>query len=123
MVDPTGAGDAYIAGLLAGLRNGASLDVGGRLGSVTASFVVEARGPQGHAFTVSQLRARYQDAFDSELPDAALPAGSCTKRAQRALWDPAAPAANAERRHAAEPRAAPEFGLRRTATSKGKAQL
>jgi adenosine kinase len=75
VIDPTGAGDAYIAGLLAGLRNGASLDVAGRLGSVTASFVVEARGPQGHAFTVSQLRARYQDAFDSELPVAALPAG------------------------------------------------
>jgi adenosine kinase len=75
VVDPTGAGDAYVAGLLAGLRAGASLDVAGRLGSVAASFVVEARGPQGHAFTLSELRARYRQAFDSELPDAALPAG------------------------------------------------
>ena len=76
VVDPTGAGDAYIAGLLAGLRSGASLEVAGRIGSVAASFVVEARGPQSHEFTVAQLRARYQLAFHSDLPNAALPSGA-----------------------------------------------
>ena len=49
-VDPTGAGDAYIAGLVAGFRPGASPDVAGRMGSLAAAYVVEQHGPQRHRF-------------------------------------------------------------------------
>ena len=63
VVDPTGAGDAYIAGLLAGLRRGASLEAAGRLAAAVASFAVEQRGPQGHAFDTAQLMERYASAF------------------------------------------------------------
>ncbi|HYL70720.1 MAG TPA: carbohydrate kinase family protein [Candidatus Dormibacteraeota bacterium] len=63
VVDPTGAGDAYIAGLLAGLRRGASLEASGRLAAAVASFAVEQPGPQGHSFDTAQLTERYASAF------------------------------------------------------------
>ncbi len=65
-VDPTGAGDAYIAGLLTGLRAGASVDVAGRMGSVAAAYVVAERGPQAHHFDPASFRARYAATFGSE---------------------------------------------------------
>lgn len=65
-VDPTGAGDAYIAGLLAGFRAGASIDVAGRMGSVAAAYVVAERGPQAHHFDRASFRARYVETFGSE---------------------------------------------------------
>jgi adenosine kinase len=68
LVDPTGAGDAYLAALLAGLRGGASLDVAGRMAAVAAAFCVERRGPQGHHFDAPAFRARYTAAFGVELP-------------------------------------------------------
>ncbi len=65
-VDPTGAGDAYIAGLLTGFRAGASVDVAGRMGSVAAAYVVAERGPQAHHFDPASFRARYAATFGSE---------------------------------------------------------
>jgi adenosine kinase len=65
-VDPTGAGDAYIAGLLTGFRAGASIDVAGRMGSVAAAYVVAERGPQAHHFDPASFRARYAATFGSE---------------------------------------------------------
>jgi adenosine kinase len=65
-VDPTGAGDAYIAGLLTGLRAGATPDVAGRMGSVAAAYVVGERGPQTHHFTPKSFRARYVETFGAE---------------------------------------------------------
>jgi len=68
LVDPTGAGDAYLAGLLLGLRSRAGVEVSGRIGSVAAAFCVEHRGPQGHAFDAPAFRTRYAAAFGAELP-------------------------------------------------------
>jgi adenosine kinase len=65
-VDPTGAGDAYIAGLLTGFRAGASIDVAGRMGSVAAAYVVAERGPQAHHFDPASFRTRYAETFGSE---------------------------------------------------------
>jgi adenosine kinase len=67
-VDPTGAGDAYIAGLLTGFRAGAAPDVAGRMGSVAAAYVVGERGPQSHHFTPESFRARYASTFGAETP-------------------------------------------------------
>ena len=53
VVDPTGAGDAYIAGLLTGFRAGASPEVAGRMGSLAAAYVVEQHGPQRHRFDMA----------------------------------------------------------------------
>jgi adenosine kinase len=65
-IDPTGAGDAYIAGLLTGFRTGAAPDVAGRMGSVAAAYVVGERGPQSHHFTPESFRARYASTFGAE---------------------------------------------------------
>ncbi|MGA7987368.1 MAG: PfkB family carbohydrate kinase [Candidatus Dormiibacterota bacterium] len=72
-VDPTGAGDAYIAGLVTGFRAGATPDVAGRMGSVAAAYVVGERGPQTHHFTPATYSARYAATFGSEPPLPSLP--------------------------------------------------
>lgn len=48
VADPTGAGDAFRAGLLKGLRLGWPLPEAARLGSAIASFCVEKYGTQEH---------------------------------------------------------------------------
>jgi len=67
VVDPTGAGDAYIAGLLAGLRRGLDLAASGRMGALAATYTVELQGTQAHNFTAEQFAARYQQAFGAAL--------------------------------------------------------
>jgi adenosine kinase len=68
VVDPTGAGDAYLAGLLAGLRRGHDLGHAGRMGALAAAHVVEVRGPQAHHFSPEAFAARYRSAFAEPLP-------------------------------------------------------
>ncbi len=68
LVDPTGAGDAYIAGVLAGLRRGLSLRLAGRMGSLAAGYVVEVNGPQAHSYAPADFAARFQTAFGEALP-------------------------------------------------------
>jgi adenosine kinase len=67
VVDPTGAGDAYIAGVVTGLRAGASPGVAGRMGSLAAAYVVEQRGPQRHRFDLESFRERYTASFGVSL--------------------------------------------------------
>jgi adenosine kinase len=61
--DPTGAGDAYVAGLVFGLARKLPLDVTGRIAALTAVFAVEERGCQEHAYTPSEFVARYTEVF------------------------------------------------------------
>lgn len=63
VLDPTGAGDAFRAGLLKGLTDG--LDVAGatKIGATCASFCVEHYGTQEHTFTPEEFKARHQAAF------------------------------------------------------------
>jgi adenosine kinase len=68
VVDPTGAGDAYLGGLLAGLRRGLDLGGAGRMGSLAAAYVVEGRGPQAHHFSAAEFADRYRSAFALPLP-------------------------------------------------------
>jgi adenosine kinase len=68
VVDPTGAGDAYIAGLLSALLRDAPPDVAGRVAAVAAAYAVEQRGPQSHRFTRDDFRRRYREAFGAEPP-------------------------------------------------------
>ncbi len=73
LVDPTGAGDAFRAGFVAGLVRGYELEVCGRMGSVTAAYVVERSGTQSHAYSSQDFERRYAENF-GPLP-AAEPAG------------------------------------------------
>jgi adenosine kinase len=66
--DPTGAGDAYRAGLVAGLLRGLDLDTAGRVASLAATYAVEQVGTIEHDYTRAEFSHRYQEAFGSELP-------------------------------------------------------
>lgn len=65
--DPTGAGDAFRAGLLTGLRLGLPLPTAGRLASVVSCYTVEQYGTQTHRFTLAQLAARYRRNFGTSF--------------------------------------------------------
>jgi adenosine kinase len=63
IVDPTGCGDAYRAGLIHGLLHGLDWETTGRLASLLGSIKIESRGPQNHDFTLAELRRRFQQNF------------------------------------------------------------
>jgi len=58
VVDPTGAGDAYRAGLIKGLIQRRNMEQSARMGSVCASFAIECHGTQGYHFNMSEFEAR-----------------------------------------------------------------
>src|ERR1700737_2233695 len=61
--DPTGAGDAYRAGLVAGLLRGLDLGAAGRVASLAATYVVEQVGTIEHGYTQDEFAHRYREAF------------------------------------------------------------
>lgn len=63
VVDPTGAGDAFRAGLLKGYFENASLEVMGRYASVSAVYAVEHKGGTSHKYTLDEFKKRYEDNF------------------------------------------------------------
>jgi adenosine kinase len=65
--DPTGAGDAYRAGLLKGLLLDLDLEIVGRMAGLAATYAVERHGTQEHAYTPVQFVER----FDAAFPDVA----------------------------------------------------
>jgi adenosine kinase len=68
VVDPTGCGDAYRAGLIHGLARGLDWPVTGRIGSLIGALKVESRGPQNHSFTRAEFAARFRSEFGTALP-------------------------------------------------------
>ncbi len=71
VLDPTGAGDAYRAGLLKGLALGLEWPEAARMGAVLASFCVEQQGTQEHRLEVPEFWGRYTEHFGA-APEAAL---------------------------------------------------
>ena len=63
MVDPTGCGDAYRAGLLYGIAHGWDWPSTGRLGSVMGAIKIAQRGAQNHAPAREEIEARFKRAF------------------------------------------------------------
>lgn len=59
VIDPTGAGDAYRGGLLAGVVQGKSLEESCLIGSTCASFAVECKGTQVYTFTQEEFEKRF----------------------------------------------------------------
>ena len=68
VLDPTGCGDAYRAGLLYGLGRGWGFEETGRLAALLGALKVAHRGTQNHRFTPATLRADYRAAFGHALP-------------------------------------------------------
>jgi adenosine kinase len=66
LVDPTGAGDAYRAGLLRGIQLGLPWPIAGRMGALAATYVLEQVGSQKHSFTPAEFVCRFRQHFDDE---------------------------------------------------------
>ncbi|HTQ74228.1 MAG TPA: carbohydrate kinase family protein [Burkholderiales bacterium] len=67
VVDPTGCGDAYRAGLLYGIASGFDWSKAGRLASLMGAIKVASRGAQNHSVTRDQIRSLFRANFGSEL--------------------------------------------------------
>ncbi len=63
VADPTGAGDAFRAGLIKGLVAGKGLAESARMGAVCASFGVECQGTQCHRFSQEGFWERHKENF------------------------------------------------------------
>jgi len=63
VVDPTGCGDAYRAGLIHGLLHGLDWRSAGHIASLMGTIKIESRGTQNHHFTPAQFAARLAAAF------------------------------------------------------------
>jgi adenosine kinase len=63
VVDPTGCGDAYRAGLLYGIANGLDWPTTGRLASLLGSIKIAHQGGQNHSFTPEDIAEKFEAAF------------------------------------------------------------
>jgi len=67
VVDPTGCGDAFRAGLLYGIANGLDWPLTGRLASLLGAIKIAQRGGQNHRFTRDEIGARFKENFGTTL--------------------------------------------------------
>lgn len=67
IVDPTGCGDAYRAGLLYGIAEGMDWRSTGQLASLMGALKIGARGGQNHRATRAEIEALYRRHFDAQL--------------------------------------------------------
>ena len=72
-VDPTGVGDAFRAGFLAGLAWHRPLERCAQLGSLMATYVLESVGTQEYDLEAEQFVQRLGDTFGSEAADEVRP--------------------------------------------------
>jgi adenosine kinase len=63
IVDPTGCGDAYRAGLIHGLLHGLDWHTTGRIASLMGAIKIESLGTQNHKFTAAEFQQRLTAAF------------------------------------------------------------
>lgn len=67
LLDPTGCGDSYRAGLLYGLMEGLDWETTGRIASLLGAIKIETKGTQNHSFTLDEFKARFKENFDSSF--------------------------------------------------------
>jgi adenosine kinase len=67
VVDPTGCGDAYRAGLLYGIASAFDWPKAGRLASLMGAIKVASRGAQNHAVTRDEIGRLFRTNFGSDL--------------------------------------------------------
>jgi adenosine kinase len=66
IVDPTGVGDAFRGGFLAGYSRGWSWELCGQMGSLAATYCLEKKGTQNHSFTRLEFVKRFREHFDDK---------------------------------------------------------
>jgi adenosine kinase len=68
IVDPTGCGDAYRAGLLHGLLRGFDWPTTGRIASLMGALEIARPGTQNHRFSAAEFAAEFKRQFSRDLP-------------------------------------------------------
>lgn len=63
IVDPTGCGDAYRAGLLYGIEHGWDWETTGRLASLMGSLKISSRGGQNHRHSLTEIADLFKQHF------------------------------------------------------------
>ena len=64
--DPTGVGDSFRSGFIAGLAWGLSHERCAQLGSLIATYVIETMGTQEYRFTSAEFLVRFDGAYGAE---------------------------------------------------------
>ena len=67
VIDPTGCGDAYRAGLLYGIGNGLDWELTGRLASLLGALKIAHRGGQNHQITRDEVAVRFKQNFGTAI--------------------------------------------------------
>ncbi len=67
VVDPTGCGDAYRAGLIYGLMNGMDMATTGRIASLMGALKIEHLGPQNQRFDFEEFAEQFRQQFGYAL--------------------------------------------------------
>ncbi len=67
VVDPTGCGDAYRAGLIFGFMNGMDMATTGRIASLMGAIKIEHVGPQNQRFDYDQFADQFRQQFGYAL--------------------------------------------------------
>ncbi len=67
IIDPTGCGDAYRAGLIFGLMKGMDIQLSGRIASLMGAIKVAHAGTQNQRFDYSEFSERFKDAYGMRL--------------------------------------------------------
>jgi adenosine kinase len=62
-IDPTGVGDSFRSGFVAGLAWGLSHERCAQLGSMLATYVIETMGTQEYSFTPTEFLDRFEGAY------------------------------------------------------------
>jgi adenosine kinase len=65
-VDPTGVGDSFRSGFVAGLAWGLSHERCAQLGSMIATYVIETTGTQEYRFTKEEFVTRFSEAYGAD---------------------------------------------------------
>lgn len=63
LVEPTGVGDAYRAGVIKGILRNIPWDTTGRIAALAATYVLEQHGTQNHRYSLEEFVTRYRAIF------------------------------------------------------------
>ena len=67
VVDPTGSGDSFRAGLLYGMSRDLGWKKSAKIATTLASFCIEKQGTQNHQFTPEEFKGRYEKAWNEQI--------------------------------------------------------
>lgn len=66
IIDPTGVGDAFRGGFMAGYSHGWDWKLCGQVGSLAAVYCLEQNGPQNHFYTRQEFVGRFRKHFNDD---------------------------------------------------------